>query len=159
MISLKHRLHHREGCNDLVHANDLRWNVRGICDTVCTTSQIIASALNTLCLKSAFSENRSTKLIWLVWLVENYHKPLNWVISDCCVFWLVVAVDRFLVISRPMDKKPTRTRACITIVLIWFYAALFDVKSGLFYVWIYANIRSWRNVFLYINSPQKTIKH
>lgn len=36
-----------------------------------------------------------------------------------------VAVDRFLVISRPMDKKPTRTRAYITVALIWVYAALF----------------------------------
>lgn len=37
------------------------------------------------------------------------------------------AVDRFLVLSRPLDidKKPTRSRAYAAVVLIWIYSALF----------------------------------
>ena len=38
-----------------------------------------------------------------------------------------VAIDRYLVISRPLDlaKKPTRTHAYITVLLIWIYSAVF----------------------------------
>lgn len=38
-----------------------------------------------------------------------------------------VAIDRYLVISRPLDiaKKPTRSWAYATIGLIWFYSATF----------------------------------
>lgn len=46
-------------------------------------------------------------------------------LNDYFSDWLGVAVDRFLVISRPMDKKPTRTRAYITVAIIWVYAGFF----------------------------------
>jgi r-opsin len=38
-----------------------------------------------------------------------------------------IAIDRYLVIGRPLDlaKKPTRTWACVTIAIIWFYSATF----------------------------------
>ena len=38
-----------------------------------------------------------------------------------------VAIDRYLVISRPLDlaKKPTRTHAFVTVLLIWIYSAVF----------------------------------
>lgn len=38
-----------------------------------------------------------------------------------------VAIDRYLVISRPLDlaKKPTRSWAYVTIALIWLYSATF----------------------------------
>ena len=38
-----------------------------------------------------------------------------------------VALDRYLVISRPLDlaKKPTRFRAYVTVLFIWIYSAVF----------------------------------
>ena len=38
-----------------------------------------------------------------------------------------VAIDRYVVISRPLDlaKKPTRTHAYISVLLIWIYSAVF----------------------------------
>ena len=38
-----------------------------------------------------------------------------------------MAIDRYLVISRPLDlaKKPTRTWSYVTVALIWVYSAIF----------------------------------
>ena len=48
--------------------------------------------------------------------------------GTCSILSLAaVAIDRYLVISRPLDlaKKPTRTWSYITIGLIWLYSAVF----------------------------------